>query len=104
MRFIKPLDEALLLKLAEEHHHFVTIEDNAIDGGAGSAVNQFLGQLEGPPAILNLGLADRFLDQASRKQLLQASGLDAEGIVKAVANWTQNSQTCAFSLKDVKSH
>lgn len=104
MRFIKPLDEALLLELSNSHRLMVTIEDNAVAGGAGSAVDQFLAQMDNPPCLLNLGLPDVFMDQATRKQLLQQCGLDANGIVKAVADWRQNSQTCAFSLKDVKSH
>ena len=84
MRFVKPLDEALLLEIAQTHAALVTIEDNAIAGGAGSAVAELLNAHDMNVPILHLGLADTFLDQASREELLAFDGLDAAGIEKSI--------------------
>jgi len=84
MRFAKPLDENLLLELARTHDAFVTLEDNAIAGGAGSAVAEFLASSGIEIPILQLGLPDAFLEHASREQLLAESGLDVEGIRRKV--------------------
>jgi 1-deoxy-D-xylulose-5-phosphate synthase len=84
MRFVKPLDEELVLRLAANHSLLVTIEENVVQGGAGSAVNELLAQAALPVPILNLGLPDRFIDQASSAEQLQECGLDATGILHAV--------------------
>lgn len=84
MRFVKPLDEELLRQLARTHEAFVTIEDNAIQGGAGSAVAEFLAAEGCVKPLLQLGLPDVFLDHASREDLLAQSGIDADGIRRAV--------------------
>jgi 1-deoxy-D-xylulose-5-phosphate synthase len=84
MRFVKPLDEALILQLAASHAAFVTVEDNAIAGGAGSAVAEVLQAHGIALPLLQLGLSDRFLDHASRDELLATDGLDAAGIEKSV--------------------
>ena len=84
MRFVKPLDEALLLELAKSHTALVTIEDNAIAGGAGSAVAELLNANGVTVPLLQLGLSDRFLDHASREELLGFDGLDAAGIEGAI--------------------
>ena len=84
MRFAKPLDENLLLELARTHDAFVTLEDNAIAGGAGSAVAEFLASSGIEIPILQLGLPDAFLEHASREQLLAESGLDVEGVRRKV--------------------
>ena len=83
MRFVKPLDEALLLDLATRHKTLVTIEDNAVAGGAGSAVNECLLRhgMHGCD-VINLGLPDRFVEQGSREEVLARYGLDAQGIIK----------------------
>jgi 1-deoxy-D-xylulose-5-phosphate synthase len=80
MRFVKPLDEQMILELAKSHDVLVTVEDNAIAGGAGSAVNEALARHQCVLPILNLGLSDEFLEHASREELLRLSGLDAQGI------------------------
>ncbi len=85
MRFVKPLDEDLILEMAASHRLLVTIEDNAIAGGAGSGVNELLARHGLQVEILNLGLPDRFLEHASREELLQEAGLDAESIRARVA-------------------
>ena len=84
MRFIKPLDRALLLELAQAHDGFVTVEDNVVMGGAGSAVLELL-QAEGVLLpVLQLGLPDAFQHHASREALLAEAGLDAAGIRAAI--------------------
>jgi 1-deoxy-D-xylulose-5-phosphate synthase len=90
MRFVKPLDEALIVELARTHEAFVTVEDNAIAGGAGSAVAEFLAAKALSNTVLQLGLPDAFLEHASREQLLAEAGIDAAGIRKAIlARWPQ---------------
>ncbi|MEJ2630362.1 MAG: 1-deoxy-D-xylulose-5-phosphate synthase [Acidihalobacter sp.] len=86
MRFVKPLDEELVLKMAAEHRLLVTVEDNAIAGGAGSAVNECLAAHGCSVETLNLGLPDRFLEHGSREELLAEAGLDAAGISTAIEN------------------
>jgi 1-deoxy-D-xylulose-5-phosphate synthase len=80
MRFIKPLDGALILELVKTHEIIVTVEENVIAGGAGSAVNEFLQAHQIQILILNLGLPDEFVEQGTREQLLSICGLDVQGI------------------------
>jgi 1-deoxy-D-xylulose-5-phosphate synthase len=84
MRFVKPLDRELVLELARTHEGFVTLEDNAVQGGAGSAVAELLAAEGVLLPILHLGLPDVFLEHASREQLLAEVGLDAAGIRAAI--------------------
>ncbi|MBM3203690.1 1-deoxy-D-xylulose-5-phosphate synthase, partial [Candidatus Woesearchaeota archaeon] len=84
MRFVKPLDESLILALARTHSGFVTLEDNAVAGGAGSAVNELLMAHRLSLPVLNLGLTDRFLEHGSREQLLAEAGLDEAGVEAAI--------------------
>lgn len=84
MRFIKPLDEELILELAARHELLVTLEDNVVMGGAGSAVNEFLHQHGCRVPVLNLGLPDSFVEQGSRTQLLALCGLDRDTIVQTI--------------------
>ena len=84
MRFVKPLDEALVLDLARSHEAFVTLEDNAIAGGAGSAVGELLAAHGAEIPSLQLGLPDLFLEHATREQLLAEAGLDVDGIRHAI--------------------
>ncbi len=84
MRFVKPLDAAMILELARNHEAFVTLEDNAIAGGAGAAVGELLAAHGISMPILHLGLADSYLDHASREELLAESGLDVAGIESAI--------------------
>jgi len=90
MRFVKPLDRALLLELAKTHDGFVTLEDNVVAGGAGSGVLELL-QAEGLALpVLQLGLPDAFQHHASREDLLAEAGLDVAGIRGAVlARWPE---------------
>ena len=84
MRFVKPLDEALVLELAQSHAALVTIEDNAIAGGAGSGIAELLNANGIHVPLLQLGLADTFLEHGSREELLAADGLDAAGIERSI--------------------
>jgi 1-deoxy-D-xylulose-5-phosphate synthase len=84
MRFVKPLDEALILDLARTHSALVSIEDNAVAGGAGSGVAEFLASQGLAVPMLQLGLGDEFLDHGSREELLAQSGLDAASIEHAI--------------------
>jgi 1-deoxy-D-xylulose-5-phosphate synthase len=96
MRFIKPLDEALLLELAATHEALVTIEDNVVAGGAGSAVAEFLNAQGIVRPLLQLGLPDSWLEHASREELMAEVGLDAAGIKAAVLKrWPHEPQIAA---------
>ncbi|QPR53174.1 1-deoxy-D-xylulose-5-phosphate synthase [Aeromonas allosaccharophila] len=89
MRFVKPMDEALVLSLAASHDHFVTIEDNAIMGGAGSAVNELLMRSKQCKPVLNLGLPDRFVEQGTQQEIYALLGLDDAGIQRSIETWLQ---------------
>ncbi len=93
MRFVKPLDRTLLLELANTHDGFVTLEDNVVMGGAGSAVAELLAAENLQLPILHLGLPDAFQHHASREDLLAEASLDVDGIRTAVlARWPQLAQ------------
>jgi 1-deoxy-D-xylulose-5-phosphate synthase len=88
MRFVKPLDRALLLELAKTHDGFVTLEDNVVMGGAGSGVAELLSAEHVTLPILHLGLPDTFQHHGSREQLLAEAGLDVAGIrASLLARW-----------------
>jgi 1-deoxy-D-xylulose-5-phosphate synthase len=84
MRFVKPLDRALLMELAQSHDGFATIEDNVVAGGAGSGVAELLAASDVTLPVLHLGLPDAFQHHASREELLSEAGLDVAGIRAAV--------------------
>ena len=84
MRFVKPLDTALIAELATSHDLLVTVEENAIMGGAGSAVGEHLAATNCRTPILNLGLSDTFIEHGKVPQMLADEGLDADGIIRAV--------------------
>ncbi len=90
MRFVKPLDEMSLLELAKTHTHFVTIEENTIMGGAGSAVTEFFNQQNITVKILPLGLPDEFIEQGTQQELLAACGLTTAPLLKAITAFIQN--------------
>lgn len=84
MRFVKPLDKAMIRELAQSHDLLVTVEDNAVMGGAGSAVNEYLHEAGLAVEVINLGLPDSYIEHAQREEQLAACGLDAAGIVQRV--------------------
>ena len=86
MRFVKPLDEELISKLAANHQLVVTVEESAVMGGAGAAVNEFLTQTSTPIQTLNLGLPDKFLEHGKPSEMLDEINLNCEGIIQAIKN------------------
>jgi 1-deoxy-D-xylulose-5-phosphate synthase len=87
MRFIKPMDEDLVISLAERHRAIVTIEENATIAGAGSAVGELLASEGLLIPILQLGIPDRFIEHGSRDSCLVAAGLDAAGLTSSIERW-----------------
>ncbi len=84
MRFAKPLDENLLHELAKSHDYFITVEDHAIRGGAGSAVDEFMQQYQYALPVLNIGIPDQFIDHGTQPEIYAKLGLDAEGIDNSI--------------------
>jgi len=84
MRFVKPLDDTLIMDLARRHALIVTVEENVITGGAGSAVQEALHKQRCAVPVLQLGLPDRFIDQGDPGIQLAQCGLNKDGIVKAI--------------------
>jgi 1-deoxy-D-xylulose-5-phosphate synthase len=84
MRFVKPLDVDLLRELAHSHRLLVTLEENAVAGGAGAGVAEVLAELGIEVPILHLGLPDRFIEHGDAARMLADCGLDAAGIEHAV--------------------
>ncbi|MBU0602301.1 MAG: 1-deoxy-D-xylulose-5-phosphate synthase [Gammaproteobacteria bacterium] len=80
MRFAKPLDEALVLDLARRHHVLVTLEENALIGGAGSEVERVIHAAGLSCRVVRIGLPDRFIDHGDPAQLLAEAGLDSHGV------------------------
>ncbi|EOK5704084.1 1-deoxy-D-xylulose-5-phosphate synthase [Vibrio vulnificus] len=87
MRFVKPLDEALIRQLANEHDVLITIEENAIAGGAGAGVIEFMMQEKIMKPVLNLGLPDKFIHQGTQEELHEELGLDDKGIEQAIRHY-----------------
>ena len=88
MRFVKPLDENMIKEMAANHDYIITVEDNAVMGGAGSAVNEVLAKNEIKVCTKNLGLPDRFLDHATREEQLSIADLDSNAILKSIQSFT----------------
>lgn len=84
MRFIKPLDEAMILEMAKTHDVIVTVEENVLAGGAGSAVNEFLQAQKVLMPVLNIALPDQFVEQGTREELLAECALDTKGILNSI--------------------
>jgi 1-deoxy-D-xylulose-5-phosphate synthase len=84
MRFVKPLDETVILEVAETHDLLVTVEENVIAGGAGSAVSEALAAHGVYKPIVHCGLPDRLIQHGSPKEVLEDAGLSKEGILKAI--------------------
>jgi 1-deoxy-D-xylulose-5-phosphate synthase len=84
MRFVKPLDTKMLERLNLDTQFFATVEEHAVMAGAGSSVNEYLAQAQIVKPIINLGLDDSFMPQATHGQMLAAAGLDSAGIAKSI--------------------
>lgn len=87
MRFVKPLDGALIKELATSHQALVTVEENAIMGGAGSGVNEFVMHQRLQVPVLNIGLPDHFIPQGGQEEIRADLGLDGAGIRRQIENW-----------------
>jgi 1-deoxy-D-xylulose-5-phosphate synthase len=87
MRFVKPLDQDLVVDVAARHRALVTIEENAVMGGAGSAVSEVLAAHGVSLPVLHLGIPDRFIEHGSRETCLAAAGLDLNGLTASVETW-----------------
>jgi 1-deoxy-D-xylulose-5-phosphate synthase len=84
MRFVKPLDEELVCRLAARHDCIITLEENAVAGGAGSAVAECLAANGIERAVHHIGIPDRFIEHGSREDCLAMAGLDAAGIARSI--------------------
>ncbi len=87
MRFIKPIDADLILEMAKSHEVLITVEENVIAGGAGSAVNEFLQAQRILMPVLNIGLPDSFVEQGTREELLSLCALDIQGILTSIESF-----------------
>ncbi len=103
MRFVKPLDETLILELAGKHELLVTVEENVVSGGAGSAVNECLIAHDISIPMINLGLPDQFVEQGTHGELLSLCGLDAEGIQNSIETYFANKAGGTLSSSDASS-
>ena len=89
MRFVKPIDETLILEMASSHDLLLTIEENVIMGGAGSAINEVLNAHGIVMPVINLGLPDEYCEQGDHESLLEAYGLGKDGIINTVNDFHQ---------------
>jgi len=87
MRFVKPMDEAMIQEMASTHDLIVTLEDNAIQGGAGSGLSEVLSRLCLSVPVLHLGIPDVYVDHAEREAQLAEIGLSAESIVEQICEF-----------------
>jgi 1-deoxy-D-xylulose-5-phosphate synthase len=87
LRFVKPLDEELILKLAATHRALVTVEENVVAGGAGSAISECLVAHGHTLPTLHLGIPDRFIEHGSREDCLAMAGLDVTSVENAITRW-----------------
>ena len=90
MRFVKPLDEKIIEEVSSKFKLIVTLEDNVIAGGAGSAVNEKLNELNSKSSVLNLGLPDEFVEHGDQEQQKILTGLDAEGVINSIKEKFKN--------------
>ena len=98
MRFVKPLDEALVRDVAARHELLVTIEENAIMGGAGSAVGEFLQRIGQSTHLLQIGIPDHLIEHGTREQCLHDAGLDLPGIFDSIARYSAQLESGTRSL------
>jgi 1-deoxy-D-xylulose-5-phosphate synthase len=102
MRFVKPLDATLILSVAARHRALVTIEENAVMGGAGAAVGELLAAEGVQLPLHHIGIPDRFIEHGSRETCLAAAGLDLAGLTANVEGWwTEQTQERVRSIRGV---
>ena len=102
MRFVKPLDAELVLSLADTHDLLVTVEENVVMGGAGSAVLELLQRERRNTSVLQLGLPDRFVEQGDPALQLAACGLDKAGLLKSIRDRTGSGAGIRSTLQAVR--
>jgi len=102
MRFVKPMDEALILEMSKTHDLLVTLEDNAIQGGAGSAVNEFCNSAVLKTPVINLGIPDEYVEHAEREEQLAEIRLDTTGIIEQIS-LIENGKYCKQAVAPVVS-
>ncbi|WP_299085106.1 transketolase C-terminal domain-containing protein, partial [uncultured Paraglaciecola sp.] len=90
MRFVKPLDTEVIDALADSHGLFVSLEDGAIMGGAGSAVAEYLISSQHTSKLIQLGLPDAFIMQGTQQEMYAELGLDSAGIVAKISEFNKN--------------
>ena len=84
MRYLKPLDNTILEKVAQEYDYIITVEDGALNGGFGSAVLEWLADHDYTKPVKRLGIPDRFIEHGSPAELYRICGIDAESIAQAI--------------------
>jgi 1-deoxy-D-xylulose-5-phosphate synthase len=87
MRFVKPLDEKIIVSVAKRHRAIITIEENAIMGGAGSGVGEVLTAAGVQLPMLHIGIPDRYIEHGTRDTCLARAGLDLAGLTASVEKW-----------------
>ena len=83
-QFVKPIDHELIQDISDNYKLIVTLEENVVAGGAGSAVNELLIKLDSKSRVLNLGLPDEFIEHGDQEQQKVLNGLDGEGVEKSI--------------------
>ncbi|MGH8605519.1 MAG: transketolase C-terminal domain-containing protein, partial [Gammaproteobacteria bacterium] len=99
MRFVKPLDENLVVEAAAEHECLVTVEDNVVAGGAGSAVSECLAKHGVLVPVFHLGLPDRLIQHGSREDMLADAGLNKESILAFIAHCRASQQRACRAVQ-----
>jgi 1-deoxy-D-xylulose-5-phosphate synthase len=89
LRFVKPLDVQTVLALAGEHEALVTVEEDVVAGGAGSAIDEALAAADVRLPVLNIGIPDRFIEHGSREDCLASAGLDRATLEQRILDWWQ---------------
>jgi 1-deoxy-D-xylulose-5-phosphate synthase len=87
MRFVKPLDEKLVMAIAARHRAIITVEENAIMGGAGSGIGELLASHGVQLPLHHIGIPDRFIEHGSRDTCLASAGLDPAGLAANIEDW-----------------
>jgi 1-deoxy-D-xylulose-5-phosphate synthase len=90
MRYVKPIDEELIARVASKHPYLVTLEENVVAGGAGSAVGEVLATLGGCGALLHIGIPDSPIHHGKREDCLADAGLDLEALRARIGAWWQS--------------
>ena len=102
MRFIKPLDRKAIKSAVEQHQYLVTVEENAIAGGAGSGINELVATLGKAIPILNIGLADNYIQHGTREECLQQAGLDTPGIFNQINTFLEQDSPSRQPLSSIQ--